>query len=267
MNPNFPSPPEPGAKGSPAAALDCSVLVPVLDEEGTVLDLARRVRTALAPLRLSYEIIFVDDGSRDSTCARVREARTIDPNVKLVRLRRNFGKAAALTAGFDIASGRLIVTLDGDLQDDPDEIPRMLETLEKGGFDLVSGWKHERKDPLTKTLPSLLFNWATRKVAQVDLHDFNCGFKVYRREVLEEVPIYGELHRYIPVLASRRGFAVGELAVTPPPAAPRGQQVRLGPVLQGPARPPHRALHHQVHAPPAAPLRRDGARRSRLGVC
>ncbi len=130
-----------------------------------------------------------------------------------MRLRRNFGKAAALTAGFDIASGRLIVTLDGDLQDDPDEIPRMIETLEKGGFDLVSGWKHERKDPLTKTLPSLLFNWATRKVAQVDLHDFNCGFKVYRREVLEEVPIYGELHRYIPVLASRRGFAVGELAV------------------------------------------------------
>lgn len=198
-------------EGKPA--IDCSVLVPVLDEAGTVLDLARRVREALAPLGLSYEIIFVDDGSRDATCARVRDARAIDANVKLVRLRRNFGKAAALTAGFDCASGRLIVTLDGDLQDDPDEIPRMLATLEQGDFDLVSGWKHERKDPLSKTLPSLLFNWATRKLAQVDLHDFNCGFKVYRREVLEEVPIYGELHRYIPVLASRRGFAVGELAV------------------------------------------------------
>lgn len=193
--------------------VDCSILVPVLDEEGTVLELARRVRAALLPLGLSYEIIFVDDGSRDATCERVREARALDGNVKLVRLRRNFGKAAALTAGFDRASGKLVITLDGDLQDDPDEIPRMIDSLENGGFDLVSGWKFERKDPISKTLPSLLFNWATRKLAQVDLHDFNCGFKIYRREVLEEVPIYGELHRYIPVLASRRGFAVGELAV------------------------------------------------------
>lgn len=205
--------PESSASGAVAASLDCSVLVPVLDEAGTVLELARRVREAFAPLGLSYELIFVDDGSRDATCERIREARTIDRHVKLVRLRRNFGKAAALTAGFDKALGRLIVTLDGDLQDDPGEIPRMIDTLERGGFDLVSGWKHERQDPLSKTLPSLVFNWATRKLAQVDLHDFNCGFKVYRREVLEEVPIYGELHRYIPVLASRRGFAVGELAV------------------------------------------------------
>jgi len=213
MSTTPPSQLEPGSVGLSAASIDCSVLVPVLDEAGTVLDLARSVKEALSPLGLSYEIIFVDDGSRDGTCEKVREARTIDPCVKLVRLRRNFGKAAALTAGFDRAAGRLIVTLDGDLQDDPSEIPRMLETLESGGFDLVSGWKHERRDPLSKTLPSLLFNWATRKLAQVDLHDFNCGFKVYRREVLEEVPIYGELHRYIPVLASRRGFAVGELAV------------------------------------------------------
>lgn len=209
--PSLPAAGAPVPTGPPA--IDVSVLVPVLDEAGTVLDLARRVRDAIVPMGLAYEIIFVDDGSRDATCERVREARALDPQVKLVRLRRNFGKAAALTAGFDVASGRLVVTLDGDLQDDPDEIPRMLETLERGGFDLVSGWKHERKDPLSKTLPSLLFNWATRKLAQVDLHDFNCGFKVYRREVLEEVPIYGELHRYIPVLASRRGFAVGELAV------------------------------------------------------
>jgi glycosyltransferase involved in cell wall biosynthesis len=224
MTLSHPSLSESGESGSAGAAraitavgadpvLDCSVLVPVLDEAGTVLELARRVREAIVPLGLSYEILFVDDGSRDGTPHRVREARALDPNVKLVRLRRNFGKAAALTAGFDRASGRLIVTLDGDLQDDPDEIPRMLETLEQGDFDLVSGWKHERKDPLSKTLPSLLFNWATRKVAGVDLHDFNCGFKVYRREVLEEVPVYGELHRYIPVLASRRGFSVGELAV------------------------------------------------------
>ncbi len=205
--------PESAGLGPGSIDLDCSVLVPVLDEAGTVLELARRVREAIAPLGLSYELIFVDDGSRDATCEKVREARALDRQVKLVRLRRNFGKAAALTAGFDSARGRLIVTLDGDLQDDPAEIPRLLETLEGGGFDLVSGWKQERQDPLSKTLPSLLFNWVTRKLAQVDLHDFNCGFKIYRREVLEEVPIYGELHRYIPVLASRRGFAVGELAV------------------------------------------------------
>ncbi len=209
------SPPQPAAVPAPGlpGSLDCSVLVPVLDEAGSVLELARRVREVIVPLGLSYEIVFVDDGSRDATCERIREARELDSSVKLVRLRRNFGKAAALTAGFDRAVGRWIVTLDGDLQDDPAEIPRMLEMLEQGGFDLVSGWKHERKDPLSKTLPSLLFNWVTRKLAQVDLHDFNCGFKAYRREVLEEVPIYGELHRYIPVLASRRGFSVGELAV------------------------------------------------------
>lgn len=193
--------------------LDVSLLVPVLDEEGTVEELAARSARVLDGLGVSFEILFVDDGSRDATVERVRAARERDPRVKLIRLRRNFGKAAALTAGFDRARGRMIVTLDGDLQDDPEEIPRMLDTLETGGFDLVSGWKRERKDPASKTLPSLLFNWATRKLAQVDLHDFNCGFKIYRREVLEQVPIYGELHRYIPVLASRRGFRVGELAV------------------------------------------------------
>src|SRR5690606_34513365 len=152
---------------------------------------AARAARVLEGLGRSFEILFVDDGSRDATVERIRAARERDPRVKLVRLRRNFGKAAALTAGFDRARGRLIVTLDGDLQDDPEEIPRMLETLEAGEFDLVSGWKRERQDPASKTLPSLLFNWATRKLAQVDLHDFNCGFKVYRREVLEQVPIYG----------------------------------------------------------------------------
>lgn len=195
------------------APLDISVVVPVLDEAGTVAELARRVAAAIEPSGATFEIIFVDDGSRDGTSDRVREARRGDARIKLVRLRRNFGKAAALTAGFDHAAGRLIVTMDGDLQDDPTEISRLLEHLETGPFDLVSGWKRDRKDPISKTVPSKLFNWVTRKLAQVDLHDFNCGFKVYRREVLEQVPVYGELHRYIPVLAARRGFAVGELAV------------------------------------------------------
>ena len=130
-----------------------------------------------------------------------------------MRLRRNFGKAAALSAGLDYCHGRLVVTMDGDLQDDPEEIPRLLAALEERRLDLVSGWKRVRRDPISKRWPSLLFNWVTRHLAQVAIHDFNCGFKAYRREVLEQVPIYGELHRYIPVLASRRGFAVGEIEV------------------------------------------------------
>jgi len=201
---------DPGAATRP---LDVSVLVPVLDEAGTVEELAERVARVLEGLGRSFEIIFVDDGSRDGTAQRVMAARARDPRVKLVRLRRNFGKAAALTAGFDRAHGLLVLTMDGDLQDDPEEIPRLLEHLEQGGYDLVSGWKRDRKDPISKRAPSKLFNWVTRRLAQVELHDFNCGFKLYRREVLEQVPVYGELHRYIPVLASRRGFKVGEIAV------------------------------------------------------
>jgi glycosyltransferase involved in cell wall biosynthesis len=204
---------ETAVEAHPLAELDVSVLVPVLDEEGTVAELASRIAEILESLGHSFEILFVDDGSRDTTVEQVRQARKRDSRVKLVRLRRNFGKAAALSAGFDHSSGRLIVTMDGDLQDDPGEIPRMLAALEDGDLDLVSGWKRRRRDPLSKRFPSKLFNWVTRKLARVDLHDFNCGFKAYRREVLEQVAIYGELHRYIPVLASRRGFRVGEIQV------------------------------------------------------
>jgi glycosyltransferase involved in cell wall biosynthesis len=197
----------------PLAEIDVSVVVPVLDEEGTVADLASRIAEVLEPLGYRFEIVFVDDGSRDGTVDRIREARRRDPRVEMVRLRRNFGKAAALSAGFDHSRGHLIITMDGDLQDDPAEIPRMLEALEEGDLDLVSGWKRRRQDPPSKRYPSKLFNWVTRKLARVDLHDFNCGFKAYRREVLEQVAVYGELHRYIPVLASRRGFQVGEIEV------------------------------------------------------
>lgn len=193
--------------------VEISVVVPVLDEEGSVLELASRVATVLDGLSRSFEIVFVDDGSKDGTPERIREAREIDPRVKLVRLRRNFGKAAALTAGFDHTNGEIVVTMDGDLQDAPEEIPRMLAALEERKLDLVSGWKKYRRDPASKRWPSRLYNWVTRKLAQVDLHDFNSGFKVYRREVLAEISVYGELHRYIPVLASRRGFQVGEVDV------------------------------------------------------
>ena len=193
--------------------LDVSVVIPVLNEEGSVAELSRQLVEVLESTGRSFEIVYVDDGSRDGTVEQVRLAHRSDGRVKLVRLRRNFGKAAALCAGFDHSSGAVVVTMDGDLQDDPTEIPRFLELLDSEGLDLVSGWKKERKDPISKRYPSLLFNWATRKLAQIDLHDFNCGFKAYRREVLGEIALYGELHRYIPVLASRRGFRVGELAV------------------------------------------------------
>ncbi|HEX2252092.1 MAG TPA: glycosyltransferase family 2 protein [Thermoanaerobaculia bacterium] len=192
---------------------EVTVLVPVKNEEGSVLELTARVAAAFDLAGRSFELVFVDDGSTDRTVGRVREAREIDRRVKLVRLRRNFGKAAALCAGLDHSRGRLVLTMDGDLQDDPEEIPRFLAKLEDEDLDLVSGWKRRRYDPFTKTYPSRLFNWVTRNVARVELHDFNCGFKLYRREVLEQIAIYGELHRYIPVLASRRGFSVGEIEV------------------------------------------------------
>jgi glycosyltransferase involved in cell wall biosynthesis len=210
------SQPLPVAEPRPAAvpaAVDVSVVVPVLDEAESVADLAARVVEVLAELGLAFEVIFVDDGSTDGTSERVRRTHETEPRIKLVRLRRNFGKAAALSAGFDQSRGRVVVTMDGDLQDDPAEIPRFLAALEETGVDLVSGWKRTRRDPLSKRLPSRLFNWVTRLVAHVRLHDFNCGFKAYRREVLEQVSIYGELHRYIPVLASEQGFAVGEIEV------------------------------------------------------
>ena len=193
--------------------LDVSVLVPVLDEAATVEELATRVAAVLDGLGKSFEIVFVDDGSRDGTPQKVKAARQEDPRIKLVWLRRNFGKAAALSAGFDVCRGRVIITMDGDLQDDPGEIPRFLEALDERDLDLVSGWKRRRHDPASKRYPSKLFNWVTRRLAQVDLHDFNCGFKAYRREVLEQIAVYGELHRYIPVLASRRGFRIGEIEV------------------------------------------------------
>lgn len=192
---------------------EISVLVPVLNEEGSVQVLAERVAQTLDSDGRSFEIVFIDDGSRDQTVQRILEARQRDPRVKLVRLRRNFGKAAALTAGVEYSSAPVVVTMDGDLQDVPEEIPRFLDRLEGDKLDLVSGWKRKRQDPISKRYPSKLFNWVTRRLAQVDLHDFNCGFKAYRREVLNEIAIYGELHRYIPVLASRRGFRIGELEV------------------------------------------------------
>lgn len=189
-----------------------TILIPVMNEEGNLPTLYERLTSSLASIGLPYEIIFVDDGSQDATWKLVAELSKQDKRVIGLRHRRNFGKAQALSNGFSAARGDVIVTMDGDLQDDPDELPRFLEML-NDGHDLVSGWKQRRKDPLGKTFPSKLFNWTVRKSSGVQLHDFNCGFKAYRREVTSAIRLYGELHRFTPVLASAEGFRIGELPV------------------------------------------------------
>jgi glycosyltransferase involved in cell wall biosynthesis len=191
---------------------DLSLVIPVFDEAESIGELQSAIAAALEPLPLHAEIIYVDDGSRDATLDRLSEAFAADNRVEVISLRRNFGKTAALNAGFSAARGAVIVTLDGDLQDDPFELGRMLAALDSG-FDLISGWKRRRHDPRSKTVPSRLFNATVRRFTGIPLHDFNCGFKVYRREVLADLKLYGELHRFIPVLAYWKGYRVGEIEV------------------------------------------------------
>jgi len=192
--------------------IEVTVVLPVLDEVESLGVLHRELTEALECLGRSFEILFVDDGSRDGSFQQIEKLTIEDPRVRGLQLRRNFGKAAALAVGFREARGDLIVTLDADLQDDPAEVPKLLARLEDG-FDLVSGWKKERQDPRSKTWPSRLFNWVTGRLTGVRLHDFNSGFKIYRREVVQEIRLYGELHRFIPALAAWRGFQVTEVPV------------------------------------------------------
>jgi glycosyltransferase involved in cell wall biosynthesis len=189
-----------------------SVVIPVRDEEESVGPLLGEIAAALEQLDRPWEVVFVDDGSTDATFAALTRLHAAHGNVRIVRLRRNFGKAAALQAGFAQAAGDVVVTMDGDGQDDPAEIPRLLAKLEEG-FDLVSGWKVHRRDPLTRRIPSRLFNGVAGRLSGLRLHDMNCGLKAYRAEVVRRLRIYGELHRYIPVLAHYEGFRVSELAV------------------------------------------------------
>ena len=189
-----------------------SVVVPLLNEEHSLDVLYREISDALEPQGQPYEVIFVDDGSTDGSLAVLSRLHDETTNVVVVQLRRNFGKAAALQAGFLEARGDIVVTIDADLQDDPAEIPQLLAKLDEG-FDLVSGWKTRRNDPLTRRLFSRLFNWSTAVVSGVRLHDVNCGLKAYRAEVLQGMRLYGELHRFIPVLASYRGFRIAETPV------------------------------------------------------
>jgi glycosyltransferase involved in cell wall biosynthesis len=189
-----------------------TIVVPFLDEEGSLQELHKRLTDVLGQVGKPYEILFVDDGSRDRGPAIVDSLAENDPHVGVVHFRRNFGKAAALDAGFRRARGQIIFTMDADLQDDPTEIPNFLAKLDEG-FDVVSGWKKKRNDPLGKTLPSKLFNFTVSRASGLRLKDFNCGFKAYRSEAVQGLGLYGELHRYIPVLVHFRGFRVTEIAV------------------------------------------------------
>jgi glycosyltransferase involved in cell wall biosynthesis len=189
-----------------------SVVVPVHNEERSIGLLHEELQAALDPLGEEWEAVYVDDGSTDESFSALTRLHSREDNVRVVRLRRNFGKAAALAAGFAQAGGERVVTIDGDLQDDPSEIPQLLAKLEEG-FDVVSGWKTRRRDPLSRRLPSKLFNWVTGWMSGLRLHDMNCGLKAYRAEVVHNLVLYGELHRFIPVLAHEQGYRVAELPV------------------------------------------------------
>ncbi|MCI0516159.1 glycosyltransferase family 2 protein [candidate division KSB1 bacterium] len=192
--------------------MDISIVIPLFNEAASLTELYEQLTQVLSAGEQKYEIIFVDDGSRDDSFQVLERLHQRDARVKIIRFRKNYGKAAALNEGFGHASGQFVFTLDADLQDDPREIPPMLARL-NAGFDMISGWKKKRYDPLTKRLPSKLFNWTVSKAAGIRLHDFNCGLKAYRQEVVKSITLYGQLHRFIPMLAHWEGYRVGEIVV------------------------------------------------------
>ncbi len=191
-----------------------SMVIPLLNEEESLQELAISLEGELTDIADDkWEVIFIDDGSTDSSYEVIKKIHSRNNNFKCIRFRRNYGKSAALSVGFQAASGKLIGTMDADLQDDPKELKRMVDTINQG-WDLVSGWKKVRHDPVSKTLPSKFFNYVTSKTSGIRLHDFNCGFKLYRREVAKRLQVYGEMHRYLPALAHWDGFKVTEIPVT-----------------------------------------------------
>ncbi len=195
-------------------SMDLSIVVPLLNEHESLTPLAERLHAVLGAMSVDYEVILVDDGSTDGSWQVIRSLAAQDKRVKGIRLGRNYGKSPALNEGFKAATGRVVVTMDADLQDDPEEVPALYAMIDKEGYDLVSGWKKVRHDPLSKTIPTKLFNWATRRVSGVRLHDFNCGLKAYRAQVVKSIEVYGEMHRYIPFIAQREGFPrIGEKVV------------------------------------------------------
>ncbi len=210
-----------------------SAVIPVFNEEESLAALhAELVEVAVAS-DYDLEIIFIDDGSKDGSWQTIERLAEEDSRVRGIRFRRNFGKAAGLSAGFEEARGEFVFTLDADLQDDPHEIPRFLAAIEENGLDVVSGWKKKRLDPWHKVGPSRVFNWLVGVLTGVRLHDHNCGFKCYRREVLGEVRIYGDLHRFVPVLAAARGWQVGEIVVNHRPRKFGRSKYGVGRIIRG----------------------------------
>jgi glycosyltransferase involved in cell wall biosynthesis len=193
---------------------DISIVIPLLNEAESLPELHEWIRRVLTERGYSYEIWFIDDGSKDNSWEVIEALREQDAGVKAIRFRRNYGKSAALNVGFEAANGRVVMTMDADLQDSPDELPDLYKMITEDGFDLVSGWKKKRYDPLSKTIPTKLYNWTTRKMSGIYLHDFNCGLKAYKHDVVKSIEVYGEMHRYIPVIAKWAGFnKIGEKVV------------------------------------------------------
>lgn len=194
--------------------MDISIVIPLLNEAESLPELHAWIKRVMDENKYTYEIIFIDDGSTDDSWSIIQGLKNSFPEVKGLKFRRNYGKSAALNEGFAIVQGDSVFTMDADLQDSPDELPEMHRMLWEDGFDLVSGWKQKRYDPITKTIPTKLYNWATRKMSGIYLNDFNCGLKAYKNEVVKSIEVYGEMHRYIPVMADRAGYKkIGEKVV------------------------------------------------------
>ncbi len=194
--------------------LNVSLVIPLFNEAESLPELHAWIVRVCKQENLTYEILLLDDGSNDGSWEIIKNLKNQDTNVRGFRFRTNYGKSAALNVGFAEANGEVVITMDADLQDSPDEIPGLIEMIKTEGYDVVSGWKKKRYDPLSKTIPTKLFNWATRKISDLELHDFNCGLKAYRHEVVKNIEVYGEMHRYIPVIAKWAGFPkVGEKVV------------------------------------------------------
>ena len=195
-------------------ALDISVIVPAFNEEESITELNEWISRVMKTHGFSYEILLIDDGSTDETWAKTRELSSLNPNLKGLKFNRNHGKSAALHTGFLHATGKVVITMDADLQDSPEEIPELYRMITEEGYDLVSGWKKKRHDPIGKTIPSKFFNYVTGKISGIKLHDFNCGLKAYSNVVVKNINVYGEMHRYIPVICKWHGFGkIGEKVV------------------------------------------------------
>ena len=191
-----------------------SIVIPLFNEHESLPELTKWIDEVMQKNGFNYEVVYVDDGSTDDSWKVIQELKQKYAQIRALRFRRNYGKSAGLNRGFDAANGDIVITMDADLQDSPEEIPELVRMITEDGFDLVSGWKKKRFDPITKTVPTKLYNWAARRMSGIKLHDFNCGLKAYKQDVVKSVEVYGEMHRYIPVIAKWAGFnKIGEKVV------------------------------------------------------